>query len=67
MTDAEIATERAHLIETRIAILCGTREPTREQRNIAQREADAWEDTFRLKAWQSRDLTNPVESPNVQA
>lgn len=61
MTDAEIATERAHIVETRIAILCGTREPTREQRNIAQREADAWEDAFSLKQWNDEQSTERTD------
>lgn len=56
MTEAEILEERRVIIETRLGDLCGKRQPTREQRNIAQREADNWEDGWRLKVW--RDAEN---------
>lgn len=52
MTPTELATERQHIIQTRLAILCGAGQPTREQFNIAIREADEWEARFKLKQWE---------------
>jgi hypothetical protein len=39
-TDADLDAEWKHLYETRIAILCGERDPTPAQIQIARLEAD---------------------------
>lgn len=39
MTDQELETERVHIYETRIAILCGDSKPTQEQVAIADKES----------------------------
>lgn len=43
LTPEEIETERAYRVSERLAILCEDRPSTREQREIARKEADAWE------------------------
>lgn len=40
MTESELTYEWKYRYEERIAILCGTNEPTREQMDIAGKEAD---------------------------
>jgi len=57
VTPAEITTERRHIIETRLGILCGPRQPTREQINIAISEADRWEYEMSLELWKATDAT----------
>ena len=47
MTESEIATEVAYRREERLAILCGSNQPTLEQAQLAQDEADSWEEDYR--------------------
>jgi hypothetical protein len=42
MTPEEIRVEQNHLYQTRLAILCGTANPTPEQEAIARQEAMDW-------------------------
>lgn len=47
MTDQEIQTEWEYRYDERLGILCGSDEPTKEQKLIAFQEADEWEATYR--------------------
>lgn len=41
-TKQQLRDEYEHRINERLGILCGSSEPTPEQREIARREADEW-------------------------
>jgi NOL1/NOP2/fmu family ribosome biogenesis protein len=47
MTPEELAAERRYRIQERLGILCGSREPTIEQIEIAEQEAEEWLERMR--------------------
>lgn len=46
MTTEELKAERSYRIQERLGIMCGSGEPTMEQIEIAEREADEWRNTL---------------------
>lgn len=43
MTYEEIIAEKAYRYEERLALLCGNKEPTEWQKQLAMKEAQEWE------------------------
>jgi hypothetical protein len=46
MTPEELAVERSYRVQERLGIMCGSGEPTMEQIEIAEREAEEWRNTL---------------------
>jgi hypothetical protein len=60
MTPDELDAEMRYRTEERLAILCGSSEPTPEQKKIARIEAAQW-----YKEWvKGNDAAKPVDIPS---
>ena len=46
MTTEELKAERSYRIQERLGIMCGSGEPAIEQIEIAEREADEWQEKY---------------------